>query len=183
MRFFQTELDGLWLIEPDFARDERGAFARTFCERAFAARGLVTRFVQHSHSLSLKRGTRRGLHFQLPPHAETKVVSCVAGRIWDVAVDLRPGSRSYGTWRAAELSAENGRQVYIPAGFAHGFQSLTDDAVTHYLISAFYAPEAARGVRHDDPDLAIAWPAPLSVMSRKDRAWPRFRDVATPNAR
>lgn len=180
MRFIETGLEGLWLIEPEEARDQRGSFARIFCEREFAAHGLETRFVQHSQSLSLKRGTRRGLHFQAPPHDETKVVSCVAGKIWDVAVDLRRGSPSFGQWRAAELSPETGRRFYIPAGFAHGFQALTDNAVTQYLISNFYTPDAAGGVAHDDRDIAVAWPEPPTVMSEKDLTWPALDELADP---
>jgi dTDP-4-dehydrorhamnose 3,5-epimerase len=172
MRFIDTGLDGLWLVETEPVADDRGFFARTFCERAFAERGLEHRFVQHSRSLSHRRGTLRGLHFQRPPHAEAKLVSCAAGAIWDVAVDLRADSPTRGQWRAFELTPGNGRQLYLPAGFAHGFQTLSDDAETRYLISAFHAPSAAEGVRFDDPDLGIDWPQPPSVISDRDLAWP-----------
>lgn len=176
MRFCETGIAGLWLTEPEPFVDERGAFWRTFCAREFAMRGLETDFVQHSRSISHRRGTLRGLHYQRPPDGEVKLVSCVAGAIWDVAVDLRSGSESFGRWRAFELSARNGRQLYIPAGFAHGFQSLSDDAATNYLISSAYAPGSARGVRFDDSDIAIAWPAPVAAISEKDLSWPLLRD-------
>lgn len=182
MRFTETGVAGLWLTEPDPFTDERGAFARTFCADTFAARGLAREFVQHSRSLSRRRGTVRGLHFQRPPDDEVKLVSCVAGAIWDVAVDLRGGSATYGRWRAFGLSAANGRQLYIPAGFAHGFQSLTEDAVVNYLISAPYAPDSACGVRFDDPDLSIPWPEPVAAISAKDRSWPRLRDCPPADA-
>ncbi|QDY70472.1 dTDP-4-dehydrorhamnose 3,5-epimerase [Qingshengfaniella alkalisoli] len=177
MRFLETGLDGLWLIEPEYVRDSRGAFGRVFCEQEFSARRLETRFVQHSQSVSWKRGTRRGLHFQLPPHDEIKIVSCIAGCIWDVVVDIRRDSSSYGAWYAVELSPSTGRQLYIPRGFAHGFQSLTDDAVTQYLISDFYAPASARGVAHDDPDIKIAWPEAPAIMSQKDQGWPTLSEL------
>lgn len=177
MKFVETGIDDLWLIAPEPFTDERGAFARTFCSREFAARGLETDFVQHSRSLSYCKGTLRGLHFQRPPDGEVKLVSCVAGAIWDVAVDLRSGSDSFGRWRAFELSARNGRQLYIPAGFAHGFQSLSDDAATNYLISRAYAPGSASGVRYDDRDIAIVWPAPIAAINDKDLAWPFLRDT------
>lgn len=176
MKFMETGIAGLWLTEPQPFTDERGMFARTFCSRTFAAYGLETNFVQHSRSLSYRMGTLRGLHYQRPPDGETKLVSCVFGAIWDVAVDLRCGSPSYGHWRAYELSARNGRALYIPAGFAHGFQSLTDDAATHYLISQAYAPDSACGVRFDDSDIAITWPIPVTAINEKDLAWPLLRD-------
>jgi dTDP-4-dehydrorhamnose 3,5-epimerase len=172
LRFSEAGLPGAWLIEPEPARDDRGEFARTFCARAFADHGLETRFVQHSLSRSRLRGTVRGLHFQREPHAEVKLVSCPRGAIWDVIVDLRPDSPSRGRWAAFELTARNRRQLYIPKGFAHGFQSLCDDVEVGYLISAFYEPEAASGVRWDDPAFGIRWPLPPAAMSDRDRAWP-----------
>lgn len=175
MRFIETGLPGAWLVEPEPARDQRGLFARTFCVREFASRGLVTGFVQHSISHSLAAGTLRGMHFQKEPHAETKLVRCLRGAIWDVVVDLRPGSAAFGQWRGFELTAGNRRQLYVPAGFAHGFQTLCDDTEVGYLISAFHAPSAAGGVRHDDPALGIRWPLPVSVLSEKDRGWPPLR--------
>jgi dTDP-4-dehydrorhamnose 3,5-epimerase len=174
MRFIATTFSDAWLLEPEPIRDERGYFARTFCMREFAERGLETKFVQHSRSYSAKKGTLRGMHYQTPPHAEVKVVSCVAGAIYDVIVDLRPGSPTYRKWQGFELSAENGRQLYVPAGFAHGFQTLTDGAELNYLISAFYEPRASTGVSYDDPTIAIRWPLPVSVISERDRSWGRL---------
>ena len=172
MRFRDTELCGAWLIEPVPAHDERGFFARTFCEREFAERGLATNFVQNSTSYSIACGTLRGMHYQRAPHGEVKVVSCLKGAIWDVIVDLRPGSPSWRRWQGFELSAENRCQLYVPEGFAHGFQTLRDDTEVGYLISAFHVPEAAVGVRDDEPVFSIDWPLPITAISDKDRAWP-----------
>ncbi|MCD1262648.1 dTDP-4-dehydrorhamnose 3,5-epimerase [Shinella sumterensis] len=176
MLFTRTDLEGVWLIEASPIRDERGSFARTFCIDEMNVRGLEHRFVQHSLSRSTAKHTLRGLHFQRAPHAEVKVVSCLNGAIWDVAVDLRPQSPTYRRWTAAELSADNMRQLYIPKGCAHGFLSLTEDAVVGYLISTRYDPSAAAGLRYDDPALAIDWPAEPAVMSEKDRNWPLLAD-------
>lgn len=172
MRFQPLGLDGAWVIEPEPIRDARGAFARTFCAREYAALGLETQFVQHSRSCSVQHGTVRGMHFQCPPHAEVKVVRCIRGALWDVVIDLRDGSPTYGRWQGIELSAHNGRQLYVPRGFAHGFQTLQPDTEALYLISAFHRPDAARGVRFDDPRFGIAWPLPVSAISERDRAWP-----------
>jgi dTDP-4-dehydrorhamnose 3,5-epimerase len=156
--------------------DDRGYFARTFCVREYADHGLETRFVQHNTSYSSVRGTLRGMHFQRAPHGEVKVVSCLKGAIWDVIIDLRPDSPTYCRWEGFELTAENRRQIYIPVGFAHGFQTLCGDTETGYLISAFYAPTAASGVRYNDPIFAIDWPLPITAISEKDSAWPNFGD-------
>ena len=174
MLFTKTKLDGAWLIEPEPISDSRGWFARTFCEREFGEHGLETRFVQHSTSQNVSRGTLRGMHFQTEPHAEIKLVRCLKGAIYDVIIDLNPGSPTYCQWQGFELSAANMRQLYIPKGFAHGFQTLEDASEIGYLISEFYAPEASKGVRWDDPTFAIQWPLPVSVMSDKDKAWPDF---------
>jgi dTDP-4-dehydrorhamnose 3,5-epimerase len=174
MQFSETTLAGALLIDPLPAQDSRGYFARTFCLREFSQRGLETSFVQHSTSRSAAKGTLRGMHFQRAPFSEVKVVTCRKGAIWDVIIDLRPASPTYGRWQGFELAAETLRQLYVPAGFAHGFQALCDDAETSYLISAFYEPAAANGVRYDDPAFAIEWPlAPIAVSDR-DRAWPDF---------
>jgi len=175
MRFEETGLPGAWLVQLSPAEDERGFFARTFCEQEFDRHGLETRFAQHSISNSKQAGTLRGMHFQRGPHEEVKLVRCLRGTLYDVMIDLRPGSPTYRQWRGFELSADNHRQLYIPAGCAHGFQTLQDDTQISYLISAFYAPEAAGGVRHDDPAFAVEWPLPVSVISEKDRAWPDFK--------
>ncbi|HZD52651.1 MAG TPA: dTDP-4-dehydrorhamnose 3,5-epimerase [Woeseiaceae bacterium] len=178
MRFSKTELCGAWLIEPTPARDDRGFFARTFCVKEFKEHGLTTRFVQHNASQSAKRGTLRGMHFQSAPHGEVKVVTCLKGAIWDVIIDLRPRSPTYRRWRGFELTVANRQQLYVPKGFAHGFQTLCDDVEVGYLISAFYAPAAASGLRHDDPAFAIGWPLPVSTISEKDRTWPLFHAAA-----
>ncbi|MEW9613884.1 dTDP-4-dehydrorhamnose 3,5-epimerase [Shinella sp. S4-D37] len=172
MQFTRTDLEGVWLIECSPIADERGSFARTFCFDEMERHGLESRYVQHSLSRSRQKHTLRGLHFQSEPHGEGKLVSCLAGAIWDVAVDLRPQSKNYLRWTAAELSAENMHQLYIPKGFAHGFLSLTEDAAVGYLISTRYEPAASRGVRYDDPKIGITWPAEPAAISEKDRSWP-----------
>ncbi|RZS79355.1 dTDP-4-dehydrorhamnose 3,5-epimerase [Phyllobacterium myrsinacearum] len=172
MRFTETELSGAWLVETLPHHDARGSFARTFCTQEFREHGLAAEFVQHSASHSLTMHTVRGMHFQKAPHAEVKLVSCIRGAVWDVIIDLRPDSRSYRRYAGFELSEGNHRQLYIPKGFAHGFQTLSNDAVVSYLISEFYHPAAADGVRFDDPAFAIDWPAPPAVLSEKDRSWP-----------
>ena len=171
MLFQETGLRGAWIIEPEPIADERGSFARTFCEREYAARRLCTRFVQHSQSHSLKEGTLRGMHFQAEPDAEVKVVSCLRGAILDIIADLRPPSATYLQWVAVELTAANRRQIYVPKGFAHGFITLCDDAMVNYLISEFHKPERGRGIRYDDPALGILWPREPSVVSDKDLNW------------
>jgi dTDP-4-dehydrorhamnose 3,5-epimerase len=178
MRFEATELEGAWLIGLEPANDQRGFFARTFCTREFAERGLETTFVQHSTSFSATSGTIRGMHFQREPAAEVKVVSCVRGAIYDVIVDLRKRSPTYRRWQGFGLSAENRRRLYIPAGYAHGFQTLSDDAEVEYLISEFYAPQSASGVRYDDPAFAIEWPLPVTSISEKDQSWADYAEAA-----
>lgn len=178
MQFSKTDLDGVWLVEASPVGDERGSFARTFCVDAMERHALENRFVQHSLSRTVTKHTLRGLHFQTEPHREVKLVSCLKGAIWDVAVDLRPQSRNYGRWTAAELSADNMRQLYIPEGFAHGYLTLTDDTLVGYLISTRYEPTAASGVRYDDPVFAIDWPAEPAVVSEKDRNWPLLEEAA-----
>ncbi len=171
MKFNRTHIEGLVVIEPERVEDLRGSFARTFCVREFGEEGLCTGFSQHSLSQSKFKHTIRGLHFQNAPHQEVKLVSCVKGTIWDVAVDLRPGSATYLAWQGRILSAENGRQFYIPAGFAHGFQSLTDDVAVSYLISVPYVAGSSCGIRYDEPAIGISWPAAPSVISPRDLEW------------
>lgn len=172
MLFNKTPLEGAYTIDLEKRGDQRGFFGRLFCENEFGAAGLVTHFVQINNSLSAKRGTLRGLHFQLPPAAEVKIVRCIKGSLFDVIVDLRPNSRTFKQWFGAELSSENRRMMYVPRGFAHGFVTLTDDTEAFYLVSAFYAPEQERGVRFDDPAIGIEWPLAPSEMSDKDTKWP-----------
>jgi dTDP-4-dehydrorhamnose 3,5-epimerase len=174
MRFRKTGLPDVWSIEPVLHRDGRGFFARTFCVQEYAAHRLETHFVQHSISYSRVRGTVRGLHFQRQPHAETKVVNCIRGVIWDVVLDLRPDSQTYCRWESFILSAENRRQVYIPQGCAHGFQSLSDHVEVGYLIATFYEPDAAAGIRYNDHTFNIDWPLTPTMISDKDQSWPDF---------
>lgn len=168
MRFIASKLPGAFLIEPELNMDQRGFFARSWCAREFAERGLETRLVQCNISYNERRGTLRGLHYQEPPHAEVKLVRCTRGRVFDVIVDLRRDSPTYCRWQAYELSAENHRGVYIPPGIAHGYQTVSDGSEVCYQMSEYYDPEAARGVRWDDPAFSIAWPLPVTVISPKD---------------
>jgi dTDP-4-dehydrorhamnose 3,5-epimerase len=169
MIFTQTPLDGLYLIDLEKKGDERGFFARAYCEKEFGAHGLVTRFMQVNNSLSAERSTLRGMHYQLPPKAETKLVRCIRGALFDVAMDLRPNSPTFGKSFGAELTAENRRMMYVPKGFAHGFLTLTPDTEALYFVDEFYSPEHERGVRWNDPRFAISWPAQPAVLSDKDR--------------
>ena len=174
MRIEPAPLDGAATIELDLRGDERGFFARMFCEKEFAAAGLETRFVQANNSSNAQRGTLRGLHYQLPPDTEVKLVRCIRGALWDVIVDVRPGSPSFGRWFGAELTAQNRRMMYVPRGFAHGFITLTDDSELIYFVSDFYEPKQERGLRWNDPKIAIDWPIAPSVISEKDANWPDF---------
>ena len=174
MKILPTPLDGAHLIELEKRGDHRGFFARVFCEREFAAAGLETRFVQANTSLSTRRGALRGMHYQLPPSAEVKLVRCVRGALYDVIMDVRPDSATFGKWFGAELTAENRAMMYVPRGFAHGFITLADDTEVLYLVSAFYAPEMERGIRFDDPHFAVRWPLAPVELSDKDLAWPDY---------
>lgn len=160
LRFIQTPLPGVWEIELDVHADERGWFARTFDAEEFHERGLDSAVVQCSASFNPRVGTLRGMHYQAEPHGEPKLVRCVRGEIFDVAVDLRPDSPAYRAWHGVRLSPENRRAFYMPAGVAHGFQTLASDSEVLYQMGAPYVPEAARGVRWDDPAFAIEWPEP-----------------------
>jgi dTDP-4-dehydrorhamnose 3,5-epimerase len=176
MRFTETPLNGAWVIDLDLLGDERGWFARAFDADEFRARELNAEVVQCNASYNARKGTLRGMHYQAEPHGESKLVRCVRGAIFDVAVDLRPGSPTHARWHGVELSAENRRSFYIPAGLAHGFQTLSDDVEVLYQMGNPYVPEAARGVRFDDPAFAIRWP-PVDgerVVSQRDRAFPDF---------
>lgn len=178
MIFRPTGLAGAWLIEPERRHDERGWFARTWSAEDFAAHGLDRRLSQCSTSFNIRAGTLRGLHFQAPPAAEAKLVRCTRGRIFDVIVDLRPASPTWLGWFAAELDPENGRMLYAPPGFAHGFQTLTNAAEVFYQISVPYRPELSGGVRWDDPDLAIAWPAVRQrIIAARDQTLPTVAEL------
>jgi len=174
MQFQPTTLRDAWLVQLEPARDRRGFFARTFCIKEFGTRGLETLYPQHSISYSARKGTLRGMHYQRCPHSEAKLVRCIKGTIWDVIIDIRPDSPTYRKWEAFELSAINGCQLYVPKGFAHGFQTLSDDAEVSYLISEPYEPQSACGICHDDPSFGIVWPLPVTEISEKDLAWPDF---------
>lgn len=174
MKFEQLDLPGAWLITLDPMRDNRGYFARTFCEDEFGQKGLETRFPQHSTSFTQKAGSIRGLHYQRSPDLETKLVRCTQGAIYDVIVDLRRSSPSFGRWAAVELSSGETSQLYIPRGFAHGFQTLKPNTEILYLISPSYVPGGAAGIRYDDPTISVGWPLPVTDISDRDRTLPAF---------
>jgi dTDP-4-dehydrorhamnose 3,5-epimerase len=175
MQFTETELAGAYVIDLERREDERGFFARAWCAAEFASHGLDTRISQCNISFNERLGTLRGMHYQVPPHAEVKVVRCTRGAVYDVIVDLRPESPTYRSWIAVELTAQNGRLLYVPEGFAHGYQTLEDETETFYQVSVPYTPDAERGVRWNDPAFGIEWPdAPERVISEKDRSWPDF---------
>ena len=180
MRFAPLPLAGAFVIGQERRCDHRGWFARTFCRDEFAAHGLIGDFVQCSASFNARRGTLRGLHFQHAPHAETKLVRCIRGAVFDVLLDLRPHSATFGDWHAVELSDANGVAVYVPAGVAHGFQSLTDASEVLYQIAKRYAPEASDGVRWDDPAFGIDWPIRPPILSERDAGFGDFRKVVPP---
>ncbi len=174
MKFHPTPLQDAYTIELEKRGDDRGFFARFFCRNEFGAAGLVTQFVQVNNSLSAKKGTLRGLHYQLAPAAEVKVVRCIRGALFDAIIDIRPDSPTFGRWFGAELTAENRLMMYVPRGFAHAILTLSDDAEALYLVSDFYSPENERGVRWNDPRFKIAWPIEPAEISPKDSAWPDF---------
>lgn len=175
MQFTPMNLSGVYLIDLEEFCDARGSFARLFCARELAKRGLNATVAQCNLSFNRKKGTLRGMHYQVPPEAETKVVYCLRGAIYDVIIDLRPESPTYLSHCGVELSAKNRRALYIPEGFAHGFQTLDDDTEVLYLMGAFYTPGCDRGVRYDDPLFGIQWPLPVSEISEKDRTWLDFQ--------
>jgi dTDP-4-dehydrorhamnose 3,5-epimerase len=168
-------LAGVWLVEPQRAEDARGHFARTFCAEVFAQQGLPSKWAQCSTSFNHRRGTLRGMHWQAAPHGEGKLVRCTRGAIFDVAVDLRPGSPTYCQWLGVELSAENGRQLYISEGFAHGFVTLEDASEVYYQITAPFVAAASRGARWNDPAFGIRWPLEPLVISDRDKNFMDFR--------
>jgi dTDP-4-dehydrorhamnose 3,5-epimerase len=175
MTFRETPLAGAFVVDVEKRADSRGFFARAWCQREFEEHGLSTELVQCNLSFNERRGTLRGMHYQAPPHEEVKLIRCTRGAVYDVIVDLRPGSRTYKQWFGVELSAENRRTLYVPAGFAHGYQTLEDGSETFYQVSAFYAPEAEGGVRWDDPAFRIKWPDVAErTISDKDANWPDF---------
>jgi dTDP-4-dehydrorhamnose 3,5-epimerase len=174
MKFLETPLQGAYVIELEKRGDDRGFFARTYCEKEFQQHELPTHFCQVNNSSSAARGTLRGMHYQLAPKAESKLVRCIHGALYDVILDLRPESATFGQSFGAELSAVNRRMMFVPKGFAHGFITLTDDAEAFYFVDEFYAPEQERGVRWNDPRFAIEWPLQPTVLSEKDASWRDF---------
>lgn len=172
MIFEEQSIPGVFVVEPQPALDERGLFARTYCRREFAERGISFEVAQSSVSFNTRRGTLRGMHLQAPPHEEAKLVRCVAGSVYDAVVDLRAGSPTQFQWVAVELAADRRNALYVPTGLAHGFVTLEDDCELEYLISTPYVPSAATGVRWNDPAFGIIWPSPPTVMSARDAAFP-----------
>ncbi len=172
MIFRPTKLQGAYAIEPERHVDARGSFSRAWCQREFDAHGLDARLVQCSISTNTKRGTLRGMHYSVPPHAEAKVVRCVKGAIYDVLLDLREGSPTYLHWVAETLSRDNGVALFVPEGVAHGFQTLEDETDVLYQMSEFFAPEGARGVAWNDPAFGIQWPLGEPILSDRDRLYP-----------
>jgi len=172
MRFTETAIAGVWVIDPDFHEDDRGRFFRAWCQREFAQHGIDFVPVQANMGFSLRKGTVRGMHFQVEPAIEAKLVRCTRGAIFDVALDMRIDSPTYGRWFGAELTMENGRLLYVPERCAHGYQSLVNHTEMHYMASEFYSPHAAKGVRFDDPKFGIEWPLSPSAVSVQDRNWP-----------
>ena len=172
MKFLETKLKGVFIIDLDLMEDSRGFFARSFCAREFEKMGLSSQMVQANLCLNRKAGTVRGMHYQSSPADCAKLIRCVSGAVWDVVVDLRPGSPTLHEHVGVELSAENRKSIYIPPMFAHGYQSLVDDSELLYRVDEYYTPECEYGVRHDDPAFGISWPRPVSEISEKDRLWP-----------
>lgn len=175
MIFVETLLQSAFLARPELREDDRGYFARTFCAEEFAGHGLATGIKQCNVSFNRSRGTLRGMHFQRQPMAEAKLVRCTRGAIFDVIVDLRPGSPTFCGWYGAELTGDNGHALYVPEGFAHGFQTLEDRSEVFYQMFTAYSPEHAAGVRFDDPAFGISWPLPVTCIADRDRTFPLFR--------
>lgn len=180
MRFHDTDLPGVVIVELDTHSDERGSFARAFCSEEFAQHELDAHIAQANLSVTARAGTVRGLHYQLPPSAEAKFVRCVRGALFDVAVDLRPGSETFGRWFGIELSAANGTGLVVPRGCAHGFQTLTDDTAAFYLVSTAYDAERERNLHHADPSLGIGWPREVTSISDRDRRAPGLDTAELP---
>ena len=174
MNFIETKLKGAFIVEPERLEDDRGFFARTWCQREFAAHGLNANLVQCNISFNRMKNTLRGMHYQAAPHAEAKLVRCTKGSIYDVIIDLRNDSQTFKHWLSLELTEKDRKMFYIPEGFAHGFLTLEDNTEVSYQMSEFYAPESAKGVRWNDPSFGIEWPVDVTVMSEKDTQYPGF---------
>jgi dTDP-4-dehydrorhamnose 3,5-epimerase len=175
MLFSATNLKDAFVIELEIRSDERGGFARTFCAKEFEDHGLKPMVAQCNMSFNYQKGTLRGMHYQLPPAAETKLVRCTSGAIYDVIIDMRPDSPTYMQHFGVELTAENRKALYVPEMFAHGYQALTDGAEVVYQVGEFYTPGYERGLRYDDPAFGIEWPIPVTIISEKDDKWPSFK--------
>ncbi|MFC3125986.1 dTDP-4-dehydrorhamnose 3,5-epimerase [Pseudoroseomonas globiformis] len=174
MKFNATPLKDAYVIEMEPRGDERGFFARAYCEDEFREAGLVHHYAQVNNSLSVTKGTLRGMHYQLPPASEVKLVRCLRGALYDVIADMRPDSPSYGQWFGVELTEDNRKMLYVPRGFAHGFVTLRENTEAFYMVSDAYMPGGERGLRYDDPHLAIEWPIKPELISEKDQNWPAF---------
>ena len=175
MIFRETILKGAYIIEPERREDSRGFFARVWCRKEFLAEDLNGQLVQSNISYNKEKGTLRGMHYQVEPFAEVKLVRCTMGAIYDVIIDLRPQSPTYLQWVAVELTAENRKMLYVPENFAHGYQTLVDNTEVFYQVSQFYVPDSEGGVRYNDPAFGIKWPMEVQVISDKDRSWPDYR--------
>lgn len=178
MLFTETSLKGAFIIDLEQRQDSRGLFARTFCAQEFSAHGLKPTIAQCNLAFNYKKGTLRGMHYQVPPATEVKLVRCTNGAIYDVIIDMRPESPTYLSHIGVELTAENRRTLYVPEMFAHGYQTLTDSAEVAYQMSEFYAPDYQYGLRYDDPAFGIKWPLPVSEISDKDTCWPIFESAS-----
>jgi dTDP-4-dehydrorhamnose 3,5-epimerase len=175
MNIIKTDIEGVLIVEPKVFGDHRGWFTETYSKEKFKEAGIDIEFIQDNHSFSAQKGTLRGLHFQLNPKAQTKLVRCTKGKILDIAVDIRQGSPTYKKWIAVELSKENKKQLLIPKGFAHGFLTLTDDAEVQYKVDEYYAPECDRSIRFDDPEIGVDWGMTDPILSEKDLKAPWFK--------
>lgn len=176
MIFREAKLKGSYIIELERIQDKRGFFARSWCQKEFEEKGLNSKLVQCNISYNMQKGLLRGMHYQSEPHAEAKLVRCTKGAIYDVIVDLRPGSKTYKKWMSVELTDRNRKMIYIPEGFAHGFQTLSEETEVFYQMSTFYVPACAKGVRWNDEAFAIQWPEKVSLISKKDQSYPDFKD-------
>ena len=176
MKFTETPLKGAYIVELEKLSDQRGFFARSYCQQEFEAHGLTSQVVQANVSYNRLKGTLRGMHYQIEPYQECKLIRCTRGAIYDVIIDLRPDSATYRQWTAVELSADNHILFFVPENFAHGFQTLTDEVDVTYQVSQFYTPGSEKGIRYDDPAFNIQWPLDIGVISDKDQNWPDFRD-------
>lgn len=174
MKFTEIKLKGAFVIEIEKLSDARGFFARSWCRKEFEAHGLTSRIVQANVSYNLKKGTLRGMHYQIAPYQECKLIRCTRGAIYDVIIDLRPNSPTYKQWAGVELTADNSIMFFVPQDFAHGFQTLMDETEITYQVSQFYTPGSERGIRFDDPAFGIQWPLEVAVISDKDKSWPNF---------